>query len=472
MGAIASLDVTSFYLSLLLSYLMRKFLNNVFVSLVPLQFDLPYFIHFWWMPLIFLVLIAYERLYTKRMPFWDEAGKLLKAVTVAVIVILAITTLGRFTYKISRLTIVLLYFCSIAVFPVVRLAGKKMLYRMNIWKENLIIIGAGRAGQAVAKGIANEKHMGYNIIGFLDDAPQKSGTTIDIDNKKFKVFGKIKHFRKFLSQLNIQTVIIAIPSQTVDFISRLTEDVQKYAKHVLLIPDLNGIALVNTEVLNLSEQKIFMLNINNNLKSDFNRFVKRDFDFFFSLFFMPLLFILVAVVGMLIRIDTRGSIFLSQERIGKGGKIFSCLKFRTMFENADEILAGYLKENDQAKDEWRRYRKLRDHDPRVTRVGKFLRKTSLDELPQLFNVLFGDMSFFGPRPYMLDEASKMGEYAGLILLIAPGITGLWQVSGRNELDFEERIKLDTWYVLNWSLWLDIVIFFKTIRVVLNREGAY
>ena len=471
-SALALLDIASFYISLFLAYYTRKFLNNVFTGLIPLEFDLRYFVHFWWMPVLFVLVIAYEGLYTKRTPFWDEARELIKAITVAVIVIFAVTSLGKLTYKISRLTFILLYMCSIAVFPFMRLKGKKMLYLLNIWKENLIIIGAGRAGKEIARGMDSEGHLGYNIIGFLDDDPDKIGRTIVINNKELKVFGKVKNFRKFLSLMNISTVIIAIPSLTLEKLSKLTENVQKYTRRVLLVPDLKGVALINTELQHLSAQQMFMLKINNNLKSDFNKFVKRSFDLVFSILFMPLLFVLVAILGVSIRADSRGTVFLRQDRIGKGGKIFKCVKFRTMFENADEILAIYLKNNEDVREEWSRYKKLRYYDPRVTRVGRFLRRTSLDELPQIFNVLAGDMSFFGPRPYLPEEEEEIRGYSDLIRLATPGITGLWQVSGRNILDFEERVRLDTWYVLNWSLWLDIVILFKTIRVVLNKEGAY
>jgi lipopolysaccharide/colanic/teichoic acid biosynthesis glycosyltransferase len=181
---------------------------------------------------------------------------------------------------------------------------------------------------------------------------------------------------------------------------------------------------------------------------------------------------MLVIFGIWIVLDSRGGIFLMQDRIGRNSKIFKCIKFRTMYSNADEILLNYLHKSGEAKAEWSKYKKLRDYDPRVTRVGKFLRKTSLDELPQIINVLAGDMSFFGPRPYLPEEEQEIRGYADLILVTNPGITGLWQVSGRNILDFEERVKLDAWYVLNWSLWLDIVILFKTISVVIKKEGAY
>jgi undecaprenyl-phosphate galactose phosphotransferase len=466
------LDVCAFYTALLLAFFTRKFINIVFPNIIPLEFSLSHFLQFWWIPLTFLIFISYERLYVKRISFWDEIKEFTKALTIAIVMVLAIATLGKISERISRLTIVFLGFYSVLVYPVFRFLGKKILYKVGLWKENLIIIGAGRTATEIAKGIDDERHLGYNIIGFLDDDADKIGKEIVVGNKRYKVFGKIKNFKKFTNMLDIATVIIAIPSLSIDELTRLTNNVQRYAKRVLLIPDLRGIALVNTELHHLFMQQMFLLKINNNLKSMFNRAIKRSFDIAFSLLFLPLLLLFIAITGILIKLDSRGSAFLIQDRIGKNGKIFRCMKFRTMYENSDEILEDYLGNNDEARKEWDRFKKLRNHDPRVTRVGGFLRRTSLDELPQIFNVLKGEMSLFGPRPYLPSEEKDMGDYSDTILLTRPGITGLWQVSGRNELDFKGRLKLDAWYVLNWSLWLDIVILIKTIKVVLKMEGAY
>lgn len=471
-GALALIDIVAFYVSLTIAYYFRRLLDSILPGIVPLQFDLAYFVSFWWIPAVFLVSIAYEGLYARRIPFWDEAREIIKAVTVAVIVIFAIMSLGKFANRVSRLTIILLYLSSIGVFPVMRLMGKKILFSMNIWKEKLIIIGAGETGTDVAEGIEKESHLGYSIVGFLDDDPNKIGRTITVNGKEFKVFGKVRSFNKFISLMNISTVIIAIPSSTLAGLAKLTESVQKNARRVLFVPDLKGVALANTELRHLSAQQMFMLKINNNLKSDFNRFVKKTFDLAFALLLLPFLLCMLVIFGICIELDSRGGIFLLQDRIGRNGKIFKCIKFRTMYSNADEILSDYLRNSGEAQVEWNRYKKLRDYDPRVTRVGKFLRKTSLDELPQIVNVLMGDMSFFGPRPYLPNEEKEIMGYTDLILVTSPGITGLWQVSGRNILDFEERVKLDAWYVLNWSLWLDIVILFKTISVVIKKEGAY
>jgi undecaprenyl-phosphate galactose phosphotransferase len=465
-------DVLAFYSALFLAYFTRTSLNTFFTGLAPLKFPLSHFFQFWWMPLTFLVFIAHEGLYVKRVPFWDEAKKMIRALTVSVTVVLAITTLGKETEAVSRLTLLLLGCYSTVLFPIVRFAGKRILYRAGLWKENLIILGAGKAGVEIAKGIDNERHLGYNIIGFLDDDKEKIGRKISVNNKKYKVFGKVRNFKKFLVFLNISTIVIAIPSLSVEELSKLTNNVQKYTKRVLLVPDLKGIALVNTELHHFFVQQLFLLKINNNLKSLSNKFIKRTFDIVFSVLFLPVLLFIIGIIGIAIRLDSPGSLFLIQDRLGKDGKIFKCIKFRTMYMNCEEIFGKYLKGNNEAAEEWIKYRKLREYDPRVTKAGLFLRKTSLDELPQIFNVLTGRMSLFGPRPYLPSEEADMKDYRDLILLTQPGITGLWQVSGRNELAFEDRLKLDAWYVLNWSLWLDIVILFKTIKVVLCREGAY
>ena len=219
-------------------------------------------------------------------------------------------------------------------------------------------------------------------------------------------------------------------------------------------------------------EQLFLLKINNNLKSPFNRFVKRSFDLVLAVLFLPLLLPLIALLGLLIKLDSRGPVFHIESRFGKNKSLFSCVKFRTMHLNNEELLDAYLHAHPGFAEEWRKFKKLKGFDPRVTRIGAFLRKTSLDELPQILNVLKGEMSLVGSRPYLPREESDMGYYIDTILLTPPGITGLWQVSGRNKLTFDDRLRLDAWYVLNWAVWLDIVILFKTVRVVLNKEGAY
>ena len=177
------------------------------------------------------------------------------------------------------------------------------------------------------------------------------------------------------------------------------------------------------------------------------------------------------IIAVLVKLTSRGNVFYGHKRVGKNGKEIKCWKFRSMYSNSQEMLETILKTDPAMKKEWEENRKF-VNDPRVTPLGKFLRKTSLDELPQLFNILAGSMSFVGPRPVTRDELEKYGDYADFILSVTPGLSGMWQISGRSDTGYEERINLDTYYIQNWSTWFDMWIIIKTVWVVLNGKGAY
>jgi undecaprenyl-phosphate galactose phosphotransferase len=199
--------------------------------------------------------------------------------------------------------------------------------------------------------------------------------------------------------------------------------------------------------------------------------MKKIFDLIVSFLLLVTLAVPMLIIAFLIRINSRGPAIFSQERIGRNDRPFRCYKFRTMFNDAEERLDTFMENNPEAQDEWENHWKLQN-DPRVTTIGGSLRRTSLDELPQIFNVLKGDMSLVGPRPVTRMEIDKYyKEQAKLCFGVPPGVTGLWQVSGRSNTGYDYRIALDSWYVRNWNLWLDIVILFKTVKVVIKREGA-
>lgn len=181
------------------------------------------------------------------------------------------------------------------------------------------------------------------------------------------------------------------------------------------------------------------------------------------------LFLLIAI---LIKLDSPGPVLFIQKRVGKDNKLFNLLKFRSMYLDNDSRMQEYMKSNPHIRYEWEKYRKIRGDDPRITRVGKCLRKFSLDELPQLLNVLAGNMNLVGPRPYLPKEVEDKDPLIKSITRVKPGITGLWQVSGRSQVSFNKRLKIDEYYIRNWSLWMDIVILFKSIPVFLSRKGAY
>ena len=217
-------------------------------------------------------------------------------------------------------------------------------------------------------------------------------------------------------------------------------------------------------------ERVQLLEIKQNLLLPENLFLKRVFDILGGLLLMIPFLALLPLVALLLWLEDRGGPFYLQRRVGKGGKEFYMVKFRTMRKDSERILAEYLK-NPQALEEWQRTQKLRD-DPRVLRVGRLLRRLSLDELPQAWNILRGEMSLVGPRPALKEQMQLYGSVKPLYFKVRPGLTGLWQVSGRNHLPYERRVELDRYYVQNWSVWLDLYILARTFWAVLRREGAW
>ncbi|EPM1741806.1 undecaprenyl-phosphate galactose phosphotransferase WbaP, partial [Escherichia coli] len=241
-------------------------------------------------------------------------------------------------------------------------------------------------------------------------------------------------------------------------------------RFVSVIPTLRGMPLDSTDMSFIFSHEVMIFRVQQNLAKLSSRIIKRLFDILGSIFIISILSPLLLYISVKVKKDGGPSIY-GHERVGKGGKSFKCLKFRSMVINSKEVLDELLASDPEAKREWDATFKLKN-DPRVTKIGGFLRRTSLDELPQLFNVLKGEMSLVGPRPIITAELERYNEEVDYYLLSKPGMTGLWQVSGRSDVDYETRVYLDAWYVKNWSMWNDIAILFKTVGVVLKKDGAY
>ncbi|MFA5864143.1 MAG: undecaprenyl-phosphate galactose phosphotransferase WbaP [Phycisphaerae bacterium] len=462
-------DVAAFYLSIFSSYYTRKSLD---VILPPFQISLGDLLSRWWIPAIFLAFFLYENLYFKRLPFWDEVKTLLKTITISIIVVISIITLGKMGDSISRTAIVFLWAYALFFFPILRIISKRVLCNMPFWKKNVIIIGAGPMGIEAAIGLEKHKYMGYRVLGFLDDDEDKIRKQISIEGKNLKVFGKIRNYSKFIHLLNITTVVIALPALPQEELIQLTNEIQKFTTNVLFVPDLKGIGILNTELYHLFNEEFFLLKINNNLKIPLSQATKRVFDIVVSFILLPCLLLVIAIISFLIKLTSRGPVFYSQLRVGTNGKSFQIYKFRSMYFDAEERLRKMLLSNENICKEWETNFKLKK-DPRITWIGNFLRKTSLDELPQILNVLKGEMSLVGPRPVIQKEIDLYYKnYASFYFMVRPGVTGIWQISGRSDTNYDRRVKLDTWYVLNWSVWLDTIIILKTFKVILKREGAY
>lgn len=241
-------------------------------------------------------------------------------------------------------------------------------------------------------------------------------------------------------------------------------------RSVSVIPSLRGLPLYGTDMSFLFSYDVMLLRINNNLAKRSSRVIKRATDILLSLIALILLSPLFLFLYIKIKQDG-GKVIYGHPRIGQNGKLFSCLKFRTMVEDADQVLQNLLENDPLAKKEWEKDFKLKN-DPRITAIGHQLRRSSLDELPQLWNVLKGEMSLVGPRPIVEEELMRYDDDIDYYFMAKPGMTGLWQVSGRNDVDYTKRVYFDSWYVKNWSLWNDLVILCKTVSVVIKRAGAY
>jgi len=417
--------------------------------------------------LIIIFVFAFEKLYTKRFSFWEEVKQLLKGVTLSFILLMMIVFISRGYTQFSRAVIVFAWLLSLFIFAFFSFIVKKLIVIINLWKKKIIILGTSNLAKSIIKGINNNSTLGYKIIGFLADSRRSVG---EIIMDEIRIIGNIKDVEQVSKKYGVNDIIIALPNISQRRLIELMESCEKVAETIRIVPSMGSLFTTGVEIESMGD--ILSLSVPRNLMKPWNIFLKRSFERTLTLILVIILFPILLIIGLAIRIDSAGSVIFTHKRLGRKNIIFDFYKFRSMYLEGDLKLNKYLKENPQIQIEWKKYQKIKGNDPRVTRVGRFIRKYSLDELPQLLNVLKGDMNLVGPRPYMPREKEKISKSYQIIARVRPGITGLWQVSGRNLLSFKERLLLDEYYIRNWSLWLDIVILLKTIKVFCTREGAY
>jgi undecaprenyl-phosphate galactose phosphotransferase len=445
-----------------LSSLVREYLFPIIFS------DLPvYFMNFKlysWVFLIWIFILGYEGAYSKRFAFWDEIKVLWKCTFFASLAVFTVLFIGKQGIMFSRTLILTMSLLSFMLFPVFRIAVKRVLFSSGLLKRKVIILGSGDAAKNALKSINNEPNLGYEIAGFVDDSDIKEVEGI-------RVHRFIDKLERYIRKCGIQDIIIAKPELDKEKLTEIINHIQHKADNILYMPDLYGIAVLGTELRHFFNEQSIVIEIKNNLAVPINYFIKRFVDFFVGILLLVVFALPLIIISIIIKLSSRGPVIFEHERVGKEGRTFMCYKFRTMYKDAEHRLKDILANNPESLDEWEKGWKLKD-DPRITDIGKFLRKTSFDELPQIFNVLKGEMSLVGPRPVTKDEIDLYYRDASeLCFSVPPGITGLWQVSGRSETTYEQRISLDSWYVRNWNLWLDLIILFKTIKVVLIMKGA-
>jgi exopolysaccharide biosynthesis polyprenyl glycosylphosphotransferase len=359
-------------------------------------------------------------------------------------------------------------FCCLMAIFLVRFAlriGFRILRKFGFNQRTAIIVGAGEIGQNVAANLEKQTWTGINLAGFFDDR-HKKGENIDVGLAyPLEVLGSVQECIHYSLEEKPDMVIVALPIRAEEKINKIIWQLGTKGISVFLIPDLFAYGLQRANLQQLGHMPIMAFNL-------FPAW-KRFFDLGFSLLALILTTPLFVIIALLIKLEDGGPVFYRHNRIGESGEVFGCLKFRSMHINSDQHLKELLASDPALQKEWQKTFKLKN-DSRVTRIGRLLRKTSFDELPQFINVLIGDMSIVGARPIVGQELSDYyKETAITYCAMKPGITGPWQVGKRSDIeDYEERVDLDRWYVLNASIGLDLTIIFKTILKVLKGSGAY
>ncbi|QIM68105.1 undecaprenyl-phosphate galactose phosphotransferase WbaP [Basfia succiniciproducens] len=404
------------------------------------------------------------RHYTYRKPFWFELKEILRILLIFSIIELAIVAFSK-TYF-SRYLWVLTLIITLFLVPLGRILIKKFLIKTGAYLKNAIIIGSGQNAIDAYKALISEPYLGFNIKYFvtMHKCNQLKELNIPIISEDKQ------HLWELVTKKSDQFIIALEDDENDERDYWLRYLSKNHYRSISVIPTLRGLPLYSTDMSFLFSYEVLLLRVNNNLAKRSSRILKRTMDIWGSLILIVLLSPFLLILYFLIRIDGGDAIY-GHERVGRNGKNFKCLKFRSMVVNADQVLKELLEKDSKAKAEWKEDRKLHN-DPRITKIGRFIRKWSIDELPQLFNVLKGEMSLVGPRPIVKAELKRYQEDVDYYLMAKPGMTGLWQVSGRNNVDYDTRVYFDAWYVKNWSLWNDVAILFKTIKAVRHRSGAY
>jgi Undecaprenyl-phosphate galactose phosphotransferase WbaP len=415
------------------------------------------------------VLFALRGHYSRRRPFSSEVLDVIKVFLVLAVLDAVVSYLTRWQF--SRSWFVVAWVLALLFIPLTRAAVKVLLLKAGKWQRPTLIVGAGPNAIEAAAAFRSEPLMGLQVIAFLA-LPGESGApdAIDHGGRRVPVIPLDQDPNATLAKYGSPQITIALDAENLIPHQGLVQQICARHTDVSIVPPLRGLPLYGMEITHFFSHEVLMLSVRNNLARPGAQFIKRVFDLVASVALLVLLSPLFAYLSWRIR-QSGGDAIFGHVRVGQHGKLFRCFKFRTMVPDADKVLADLLANDPQARAEWECDFKLKN-DPRITRIGAFLRATSLDELPQLWNVVRGEMSLVGPRPVVEEELQRYGEQVGYYLEAPPGITGLWQISGRNDISYDDRVALDCWYVRNWSLWYDLVVLVKTIWVVLRKDGAY
>ncbi|MHB8985407.1 MAG: undecaprenyl-phosphate galactose phosphotransferase WbaP [Eubacteriales bacterium] len=464
-------DAIFLCLSLLMGWEIRLWAQPLFLRIFQIEAPINFYHHLVWVLCVAVVYFILEGLYISRLPYWREARRLLKSVTLSFLFIMAAISLGKMSDEFSRTVLVLCYLASLILLPLGRYIAKTLLWHCGLWARPVLILGAGKTGELVARALWRDHYLGYKILGFLDDDPDKKHQGLKVNGTSFPVLGRFNDSENIMKNYGVRDLVLAAPGMPPRKLVELVNRLQRSAKSVLVIPDLFGLPVTGVKADYFFDEQVLSFRVGNNLANPYNMLLKRLFDLIVGICIFIFILPLMIVIAVAIKFDSPGPVLFGHRRIGRNGKQFICYKFRSMISNAQEILSDVLVKDPCLQSEWENNYKLKN-DPRITGMGNFLRRTSLDELPQIFNVFKGEMSLVGPRPITETEVPYFDYHITDFYLVRPGITGYWQVSGRSEMDYPRRVELESWYVRNWSLWLDITLLIRTLAVVMGGRGAY
>ncbi|MFN4244856.1 MAG: exopolysaccharide biosynthesis polyprenyl glycosylphosphotransferase [Brevinematia bacterium] len=454
-------DFISIYLANYLGLMLRLFLLNY--ANYPVPDNLPPIIgpfYPQWIWIVFLLISALQRLYTSTFSFWEESRKIVNVSIFSFLIAMSISYIGRWYDLDSRFLVVI---TSLFYIPIAMFFRGVLKYLMSLTYflsfKAVLIVDSVDSKKLLYNVVRNNKSLLIKIrkIIFVSDYSDQN----------------LQRIKERISRSRIDLALICLDRASDEFLAKLSSNIHFLVRKTMIVPTIAKMPFLNSELIFIIPQNVPFISIRNNLLLPINKFLKRLFDIIFSTIALIFVLPVIGIFSVLIVVESPGWPIYKSKRIKEKGKEFYCLKLRSMYSDADDRLKEILEKDTHKREEWEKYRKLKN-DPRITRIGRIIRKFSIDELPQFINVLKGDMSIVGPRAITKEELEKYYKEEGKFYYysVKPGITGLWQISGRNEMDYDFRVKTDIWYVENWSFWLDIVIILKTIPAVIKTEGAY
>jgi Undecaprenyl-phosphate galactose phosphotransferase WbaP len=448
-------DIVAVIVAVILAILIRQAISRVIVIELYLQM--------WPIVLLVVVTNAGFGLYPAiGLGPANELRRLVYSISLVFVSLAGLTFIIRGGWEFSRIVFVLSWGLSLFLVPFARSVVRSLGSRWHRWGIPVVILTDSDKGNNITTHLIDHRKAGFRPVALL--------TTRKAQEEESGIIrGNLEMAPELAKTFGLKTAILVFPSSSS---SELNDIVDRYCteyRRLLVIPSfLSGIHIWVTSIDiggNLG------LEIMQNLLSPTSQVIKRLFDIVGSLLLVIVLLPVFILISIAIFINSPGPILYFQNRIGRHGKIFRMAKFRTMIPGAESELDMLLEKNESLREEWFTYQKLAE-DPRITRVGHWLRRWSLDELPQVLNVIRGEMSLVGPRPMMANQIDDYGSVFYLYSRVWPGMTGLWQISGRNLATFRERARFDSHYVRNWSIWLDLYILAKTPAAILRGEGVY